>query len=159
MRSTPKNMRRFLREDSSSQPCHQLHALPSSPPRPHAATPGYPCPCPSLLCRIRSDEVPTPPKASLSMSAFDSQIAVVGTSIGVPSEERLASGVDPSVEVALRIGLTLPFSPAPGEPPVQANAGTLRYKLGKEAAVEFFSKGLEAAQTLPNESRIQTATN
>src|SRR4051812_3828518 len=98
------------------------------------------------------------PKAR-SMSAFDTRLNVIGHSIGVPNEEQLRNGVPPSVEIALKIGLSLPFSTGPGEQPVTTAAGSVRYEIGRDAAIEFFKKGLEAAEGLPVAADIQIASD
>lgn len=91
------------------------------------------------------------------MSAFDSHINVVGTSLGVPTEEQLAEGHPSALEIALKIGQVLPFSQGPGAPPVIAEFGTLRFALERETAMEFFEKGLEEAKKLPAKPKIDIA--
>lgn len=93
------------------------------------------------------------------MSAFDATLNVVGTSIGAPTEEQLAQGAPSALELSLQIGQQLPFSQGPGHPPVVAEFGTLRFGLDRDTAIEFFSKGLEAAQALPAKKPIEIASN
>lgn len=91
------------------------------------------------------------------MSAFDSNINVVGTSIGVPTEEQLENGHPSALEIALKVGQVLPFSQGPGAPPVIAEFGTLRFALDRDTAIEFFEKGLEEAKKLPAKAKIDIA--
>jgi hypothetical protein len=93
------------------------------------------------------------------VSAFSAELNVIGTSLGVPTEEQLEAGAEPNLEVNLIIGQTLPFSPGPGQPPVVAPLGQLTYRLAKDMAVEFFKKGIEAAEDLPEPSKLAVATD
>lgn len=93
------------------------------------------------------------------MSAFDTTVNVVGTSIGVPTEEHLAAGAPPALEIAIKIGQQLPFSAGDGQPPVVAELGTIRFGLNQDTAVEFFEQGLEAAKKLPVKPKLDIATN
>lgn len=93
------------------------------------------------------------------MTAFDANINVVGTSIGMPTEEQMNAGAPAVLELGLKVGQQLPFSQGPGQPPVTADLGMLRFTLDREVAIEFFEKGLEAAKTLPVKPNIDIATN
>ena len=91
------------------------------------------------------------------MSAFDIHINVVGTSIGAPSEDALKAGAPSALEVELLLGQQLPFAQGPGQPPIVAPLGKVRYALEREAAIEFFERGLEEAKKLPAKSNIEVA--
>lgn len=96
------------------------------------------------------------------MSAFETTLNVVGTNLGVPSEEALASGeASPVIEIELIVGQVLPFAAGPGQPPLQVPLGSVRYALGKKPATEFFKSGLKAAEELPEErqSQLEIATS
>lgn len=84
------------------------------------------------------------------MSSFDANINVIATAISVPDESQLESGVPPVVEIRLDLGLELPFSTGPGQPNVTTHMGSLRFTFPADQAVEFFEKGLDAAQKLPS---------
>lgn len=93
------------------------------------------------------------------MTAFDANVNVVGTSIGVPTEEQLEAGAPSVLEIAIKVGQQLPFSQGPGQPGVTAELGTMRFALERDMAIEFFEKGLEAAQSLPAKPNIDIATS
>jgi len=93
------------------------------------------------------------------MTAFDSHVNVVGTSIGTPTEEQLADGAPSAVEIAIKVGQQLPFAQGPGQPPVVAEIGTLRFTLDRVTALELFERGLEAANDLPSKPSIDIATS
>lgn len=92
------------------------------------------------------------------MSAFKVTLNVAAASLGVPSDEALKAGQPPAVEVNLTIAQQLPFGEA-GQPPIMAHLGDVTYSLGRDTAIEFFKKGLEAAEALPPESKLQLATD
>lgn len=92
------------------------------------------------------------------MSAFKATLNVAAASLGVPSDESLAAGRPSEVEITLTIAQQLPFG-EPGQPPIMAHLGDITYTLGRDTAVEFFRKGLEAAEALPPESKLQIATD
>lgn len=93
------------------------------------------------------------------MSAFDTTINVVGTNLGVPTEEAIKAGEPPTIEIELVVGQVLPFAAGPGQPPLQVPLGRIKYTLNKETAVEFFKRGLEAAEGLPDASKLEIATS
>ncbi len=93
------------------------------------------------------------------MTAFDANVNVVGTSIGVPTDEQLEAGAPSVLEIAIKVGQQLPFSQGPGQPAVTAELGTMRFALERDMALEFFEKGLEAARTLPVKSSLDIATS
>lgn len=93
------------------------------------------------------------------MSAFDTTVNVIGTSLAAPSEEQLKTGETPALEIRLTIGQILPFSAGPGQPPVVAPVGTIRYGLDRDAAIEFFKTGLEEAEKLPPPSKLEVASS
>lgn len=93
------------------------------------------------------------------MTAFDSTINVVATQISAPDEEQIKNGVPPVIELRLDVGLDLPFSQGPGTPQLVVPAGSIRFTLPSDAAVEFFKKGLEAAENLPKPSDLVTASD
>ena len=90
------------------------------------------------------------------MSAFDVSLNVLGTSLAVPDEEALKQGAEPNIEVSLAVALQLPFG-QPGGAPMMAHLGNVKYILSRDTAVEFFEKGLEAAQGLPAPSKLTVA--
>lgn len=93
------------------------------------------------------------------MTAFDATLNVIGTSLGVPPEEHLEAGAPAVVEIAIKVGQQLPFSQGAGQPPVTAELGAFRFAMSRDMAIEFFEKGLEAAQSLPNKPSIDIATS
>ena len=92
------------------------------------------------------------------MSAFRTTLNVVATSLGVPSDEAIAAGQPSKLDIILTLGQTLPFG-EPGQPPIMAHLGDVVYSLGRDTAIEFFKKGLEAAEMLPPESKLVPATD
>lgn len=92
------------------------------------------------------------------MSAFDINLNVIGTQLGVPDEEQIKQGAN-TVEVTLMLGLTLPFSQGQGAPPLQAPLGTVTYNLDRDTAIELFTKGKEAAEKLPQRPKLDIATD
>lgn len=94
------------------------------------------------------------------MSAFDVTLNAGAPALGVPSQEQLDGGVPPAIEVIVPIALPLPISPGPGQPPLMMQAGVVRFELNKKAALDFFKKGLEETEKLPEEkptSKLVTA--
>jgi hypothetical protein len=92
------------------------------------------------------------------MNALDISLTVLSAGLSVPSEEQLAAGADPVLEVALHVGIPLPFSQGPGQPPMIAPLAVVRYKMDRDAAVDFFGTAKEEAEKLPKPSQIQTAS-
>lgn len=93
------------------------------------------------------------------MSAFDITLNVIGTSLGVPDEAQLKDGAPSEVEITLMLGQTLPFAQAPGGPPVTIPLGTVTYKLDRDTAMELFTKGQAAVETLPAKSKLEVASD
>lgn len=95
------------------------------------------------------------------MSAFETSLNVVATDVATPTEEALEEGAPPILEVNLVVGLAIPVPQGGQMGLAQIGIGKYTYALPKEAAVEFFKKGLEAAEALPDEqrSKIEIATS
>lgn len=92
------------------------------------------------------------------MTAFDANITVGGLDLAVPGEEALKNGVHPHVEVILTVVQPLPIAQGPGQPLI-VPLGNLKFPIGRDQAVEFFKKGLEAAEGLPPESKLEIASD
>jgi hypothetical protein len=92
------------------------------------------------------------------VTAFDATVTVGGLDLAVPNEEALKNGVRPHVEVILTIVQPLPIAKAPGEP-VIAPLGTLKFPIARDQAVEFFRQGLEQAEQLPAESKLEISND
>lgn len=82
---------------------------------------------------------------------FDAEISVFSASVATPSPEALEEGAPAHVECGIVTGAALPvMNPQTGEP-LLVPFGRLRFGFAREQAIEFFQKGLEAAQSLPDE--------
>lgn len=92
------------------------------------------------------------------MSAFETTINVVATSVGIPDEEAIKQGAT-DMEVTLAIGQTLPFAQQQGAPPMMALLGSIKFTMNKESALKFFRSGLEAAEKLPETSKLAISTD
>lgn len=88
------------------------------------------------------------------MSAYDSSFNIIGTSLAAPSEEALAQGATPYIEVSFTIGQALPIENPdnPGEA-LRVPAGMHRYKFSRSQAIDFFTAGLEQAEKLSEEKK------
>lgn len=97
------------------------------------------------------------------MSAFDMSLSVFGTSIAVPDEESQKtakqSGQPVALDVILAVALPLPFQQGPGQPPVMAHLGNVKFSMDKESAEKFFQSGLEAAEQLPATSNLAVVSD
>lgn len=93
------------------------------------------------------------------MSAFDATLTVGGLDVAVPNEDAIQNGIKPHVQVVLEVVQPLPLAQGPGQPPVLAHFGTIKFHLGRDQAVEFFKLGLETAEKLPQESQLEIATD
>lgn len=92
------------------------------------------------------------------MSAFETTVNVVATQVGIPDEEAQKQGAT-DMEVSLAIGQQLPFAQQPGAPPMMAMLGAIKFSMNKESAMKFFTAGLEAAEKLPEVSKLEVATD
>lgn len=62
-------------------------------------------------------------------------------------------GNEHAVQASFVIGIMLPISSGPGQPPLIAPGGVVRLPLSKSAAIDFFKGGLEVAEGLPDEPK------
>lgn len=92
------------------------------------------------------------------MSAFETSLNVLGTSIAVPDEESLKQGAPSAVEIVLAIAMQLPFGQQ-NTGPMMAHIGNVKYTLDRDSAIQFFKGGLEAAEKLPPVSKLDIATD
>lgn len=82
----------------------------------------------------------------------DSSFNTLATSIGAPSEEALADGADPVVEIAYTIGIRLPFAGPDGDP-IQVPSALHRYRFTREQALKFAQAVTDSAEQLPEENK------
>lgn len=81
------------------------------------------------------------------------------TAIGAPEPEAVKNGEAPNaLDIILTVVQVLPFQ-QPGQPPVMAALGNVKFSMGRDQAVEFFKTGLEAAEDLPPESNLTVAAD
>lgn len=93
------------------------------------------------------------------MSAFDMKINVGRTAIASPPPEMVKAGeAENALDVILTVVQILPFG-NPGQPPVAAALGNIKFSLSRDQAVEFFKTGLETAEELPPESGLTIAND
>lgn len=93
------------------------------------------------------------------MTAFDTHLNVVDMGLAVPTAEALDEGAEPTIEISLTVGQVLPFSQGPGQPPLVAPIGKVRFGLDRDSAVKYFTQALEAATALPVRGQVDIATN
>lgn len=90
---------------------------------------------------------------------FDMNLAVMSTAVGLPDLDKLPPGQEASVELVLTVPITLPFASSPDGDPLSIPIGNVRFRMGRDDAVDFFRNALTAAERLPRKSDVLIANS
>ena len=84
---------------------------------------------------------------------FDTTYELMGASVG---EVEVEAGKEGLLELVFVPGITFPVAGPDGQP-LRIPSGNVRFQLTREQALEYFKKGIEAAEGLPKGSGIVVA--
>lgn len=88
------------------------------------------------------------------MSAFDATLRALDVQVIDPQSEDQTS-----TQLAVIVGLILPIAQGPGQPPIPAPLGILRFDLDKTALQELSQDAGEAAEKLKSHSSVVLANS
>jgi hypothetical protein len=84
---------------------------------------------------------------------FDTTYELMGASVG---EVEVEAGKEGLLELVFVPGITFPVAGPDGQP-LRIPSGNIRFQLTREQALEYFKKGIDAAETLPKGAGIVIA--
>lgn len=76
---------------------------------------------------------------------FDMTLATIGYTVD-PDEE------NGGLTVTMAVGMQLPISPGPGQPPLMVPLGQIRFPIAKSDGMKMGQAIIDAAESLPDES-------
>jgi len=90
--------------------------------------------------------------------AFDAVVQPLGVNIISPNPDELQPGQAPEIQVAITIGLMLPFQQAPGQP-LMVPLGTIRVPFEPGVAKEIGEKMAEEGGKFPPRPNLDIANS